>query len=409
MSEEYIEVPVEYDLRPAYFDHFRCLAGGCRFTCCKGWRVTFHKRDYQSLKRQSGSPELNANMKKALRRLKKDSLGEQFYGEFDVKDGHCPLQRGDGLCSLQLEKGHDALPEVCRVFPRKEGVTCSAFLERSLSPACEGVLELLWNLPDGVDFISDPLLKKERCFVKVESDFLHLRFQSIRAQCIDFLQNRRHPLHQRIALMGLALRELVDGETDIDRWLVRAQTLAKRPDIAEKLQLADREKALFMFLTNNIKVLTTVHEENDDFYMVLKEILDGLGIEHKEDSTVASLPTAPYRKAQKHFEEVFKGRDYFMENLMVTLFFLWSLPRVDSTETLWKEYVNFCSLYSFYRFMAVMSCREGACGDKDELFRLMVYASRKLLHNHFRKTDIQNELFQNDSATLAHMVILLNG
>lgn len=57
--------------------------------------------------------------------------------------------------------------------------------------------------------------------------------------------------------------------------------------------------------------------------------------------------------------------------------------------------------------MAVMSCREGAPGDCNELFRLLVFASRNLIHNNTHQIALRDELFQNDSATLAHMAILL--
>ena len=53
--------------------------------------------------------------------------------------------------------------------------------------------------------------------------------------------------------------------------------------------------------------------------------------------------------------------------------------------------------------------REGASGDKAELFRMVVCASRGLIHNTPEKARLRDELFQNDSATLAHMAILLGG
>jgi len=56
-----------------------------------------------------------------------------------------------------------------------------------------------------------------------------------------------------------------------------------------------------------------------------------------------------------------------------------------------------------------MSCQEGMPGDRDELFRHMVFASRSLLHNEPRRGHLRDELFQNGSATLAHMAILLSG
>ena len=62
-----------------------------------------------------------------------------------------------------------------------------------------------------------------------------------------------------------------------------------------------------------------------------------------------------------------------------------------------------------YHFMAVMSCREGVEDIKQELFRLTVFASRSLIHNGARQHQLRDEFFQNDSATLAHMAILLGG
>ena len=87
-----------------------------------------------------------------------------------MDSGVCPLLREDCLCGLQVEKGPEALPAVCQTFPRSKSYAASGYLERSLSPACEGVLELLWNLPDGVEFRSDPLPKKERGTLTVSGE-----------------------------------------------------------------------------------------------------------------------------------------------------------------------------------------------------------------------------------------------
>lgn len=408
MPDKKYSILINSDLRPTYYDDFHCLASECRFTCCKGWRVTFDKKDYLSLKRVEGSPELNANMEKTLRRLKKGSIAEQYYAEFDLDGGCCPLQREDGLCSLQLEKGPDALPRVCRIFPRGEGYVISGYFERGLSPACEGVLELLWNLPEGVGFVSDPLPEREHKKINFDNP-LYIRFQDVRARCIDILQDRRLPLPRRILLMGVALKELVDGESDIDRWLVRTHSLVENPEAVEQLGETDLSRTLPMFLSNNIRVLLSLLDVHSDFAHIREELLAGLGVVAPHGIEHATVPIEPYLSAQKRFEETFAAYDFFMENIMVALFFHMHLPIMDSREEMWKSYVNFCNLYSFYRFMAVMSCREGASGDKAELFRLMVCASRGLIHNHTRQDMLRDELFQHDSATLAHMAILLAG
>ncbi len=407
------QLPIHYDLRPAYYDRFQCLAGACRFSCCKGWNITFNKKDYLALKRQEGSDELTANLTQNVRRIRQGPNAGRFYGEFDMSGGTCPLLREDGLCSLQLEKGHGALPEVCRVFPRTQAYSDSGYLERRLTPACEAVLELLWDLPDGVDFVADPLPKsKTRTLIMGTSGPLRLRFQELRSACIDLLQDRRRPLAQRILLMGLALKELADGEEDVDGWLARTRTLADDPETAGRLQLPDSPQTLSMFLLNNVKLLLTTAVPGGDFAKVPEEVAAGLNMQLERlslDSANASVPSEPYLAARARFEENFQDRAYFMENLMVTLFFNFQTPNLGSREKLWKSYVDFCNLYSFCRFMAVASCREGAAGDKAELFRMMVCASRGLMHNTPQKAKLRDEFFQNHSATLAHMAILLCG
>ena len=399
-----VSIKINKDLRPAYYDDFHCLAADCRFSCCKAWRIAFDKKDYLSLKRQKGTEDLNNRLEHGLRRLRdKES---NYYGEFDMSGGDCPLLREDGLCALQIEKDHAALPQVCRAFPRAMAYL-PEYLERSLSLACEGVLELLWNLPDGVEFRSDPLPKKERGTLTVSGERpLVPFFQPIREWCIDILQDRRLPLPQRILLIGFALRELAEGEMDIPAWLTRARAL---PEAEELPGLPQEENALAMFLTSNLRTLNLLETTGADYAGIQSGVPRALGVTLRMDALQVTIPTAPYRAARQRYEEKFKDREYFMENLMVSLFFQLNLPNLKSGEELWKSYVNFCNLYAFYRFMAVASCREGGAGDKAELFRLIVFASRGMIHNGARQTALRDELFQNDSATLAHMAILLGG
>lgn len=401
---------VAEDLRPAYYDDFHCLAAGCRQSCCKEWRVSFDKKDYLALKRQTGSPELNKRMDHGLRRIrdKDNGLPADHYAEFVLQDGVCPLLREDCLCHLQVEKGPEALPMVCRTFPRSEHYSVSGYLERSLSPGCEGVLALLWDLPEGVEFRADPL-PKEKIKARVLRDPSPIleNFQAIRSTCIDLLQDRRRPLPERILLIGIALKELADGAEDVPSWPARTAALSEQLDTAPLLP--DSDKALALFLSDHMRTLVSTQRPAASLEEVRRSLLAGMGISVQPEENQATVPLGPYLEARKRYEERFGDRDYFMENLMVTLFFHLCLPNVQSQEELWKSYVNFCNLYSFFRFSAVMSCREGAPGDREELFRLLVHASRMLLHNGTHQARLRDELFQHDSATLAHMAILLGG
>lgn len=408
MADQQKTIRMDKDLRPAYYDEFHCLAADCRLSCCKGWTITFNKKDYLSLKREKGSPELNAMMEGAVRRIRKGPAAETFYGEFNMDSGVCPLLREDCLCQLQRENGHEALPHVCRSYPRAEAYMLSGYLERSLSPSCEGVLALMWNLPDGIEFRSDPLPKEERrTMVFSEEEPLSKWFSVVREWCVDLLQNRKYALPERIWLMGLGLKELADGETDVWHWLERASVLTRSADVSCVLPSGDRE--LVMFISDCIRTLLTLRTSDPDLRLVKDQLMEALKLDTHGGTGGFTFSPALYREARTAYEERYGNRDYFMENLMVSIFFHLRMPHMASGEALWKSYVNFCNLYAMYRFLAVLSCQKGSAGDRAELFRMLVFASRALIHNGTRRDQLRDELFQNDSATLPHMAILLCG
>lgn len=406
MSKNFRSVLCQKDLRPGYYDGFQCLMGGCRLNCCKGgWHINFGKKDYLTIKKQKGSPELNAGLDHCLQRIR-ENVDEQYrYGEFILQNGNCPLLR-DGKCGLQLEKGEKVLPFVCRTFPRIETPMPSGYLERTLTPACEGVLELLWNLPDGVDFVSDPLPREEWKIYTYEESASPLwgSFEEIRELCVDILQDRRRPLPERLLLLGMALKPLADGDPDVPAWLDRARALLESGSTGDTI----RDDMLPMFLVHNANTVLKVDSTDPFFLDTQKKIRAALGLP-EQNVNRGSIQPLPYLSARARFSKEFGQKDYFFENLMVTVFFHMRMPDLISPEALWKSYVNLCSLYAAYRFLAVMSCREGVEDCKRELFDLLVLASRALIHNRNRQNTFRDDLFRHDSATLAHMVILLAG
>lgn len=294
-----------------------------------------------------------------------------------------------------MEKGHEALPVVCRVFPRVNFYSYGC-LERSLSPACEGALELLWNLPEGVEFRSDPLEKSAMKTLTLTGD-LSLRpfYGPIQEWCVDTLQDRSAPLPQRILRMGLALRDLAEGEKDPAAWLSWAQALGEQKDLALP------EDALLMFLSSSCRTLLRLADRSGDFAGVVPELLQGLGVDLSNIHR-AVIPSGPYLAARERYQEGFRDREYFLENLMVAVFFHLHMPLLESQEALWKSYVNF-------RFLSVMSCREGVETPKEELFRLISKGSQAIVHNTERRERLRDEFFQNNSSDLAHLAMLLCG
>lgn len=391
------QIPIRTALMPLYYKDFHCIMGACQDNCCDdGWKIEFDKKDYLAIKRAPKSPEAEARMQAGMRRLR-EREHDGMYAEFRVtEEGRCAFHTPEGLCRLQLECGGETLPRVCRVFPRREACSPAA-LERSLSPACEGVLGLLWDLKEGVDFWEEPLKKEDQRMFTPASPAA-ARFADIRSLFIDALQERSLPMPQRMLLLGLLAQRLQGldwtEEGAFDGWLRWAEGAIHDPAAAEELRHVPRNRN--MFISNNINTL-----------------LRALTGERREEMTdrdgkdLFAVDAARYGGREARLEELLGHSEHFFENLTVSVAFHIGFPTLNTPEELWKSYVNLCNIYSAYRFAAV--CAMGREESRESLFHVLVQVSRALLHSGTRQSRLRDELFQNDSASLAHMGILVGG
>ena len=125
--------------KPIYFDRFRCLAGDCPDSCCKGWQVQV---DASSACRYRALPgKLGDDLRSVLR----EEDGEVY---LTIRDGRCPMWRQDGLCRIQAELGEKALCETCRQFPRLTH-DYGDFAERGLELSCPEAARWILEEPQG--------------------------------------------------------------------------------------------------------------------------------------------------------------------------------------------------------------------------------------------------------------------
>lgn len=415
MKKEVIKLPIRSALIPVFYQKFHCLAQDCRDTCCVDWKITFDKKDYLRLRRLDAPAGLRERLDKGVRRERKAVHSGVFYGKFDLdaNGGRCPFLEPDGLCAIQRACGHDALPRVCTSYPRKIGYSTAA-KEYALSPSCEGVLQQLWDLPDGVEFVEDPLPKADCRDVPIpQGENLLLGFAPLRGLFIDILQNRTMSLTERMLYLGIIIQRLQKADWegfDPDGWI--EQTVL--PSEADKVKgvAAKIEGNRDMYLMQNLKVLDAIpNGKKSEIYRTLK-IEQKVTLSLKEDGTAdqearrtTNVSRDAYADALAGFRTAFADREYFFENLMVASALYLDFPDLSSKEGLWKSYVSLCNLYSFFRFVSVAGCAEDP--SKEQLFHMIVMASRATLHNRDRFNGFQEELFQHSSTTLAHMAILL--
>ena len=92
----------------SYYREFACLASACPETCCRGWIIPLEPEDVERMKSQKGLLGLKLFY----------ATGGGLKQNFNSSSATCPFLNRKGLCSMQLSKGHDFLPEACREYPR---------------------------------------------------------------------------------------------------------------------------------------------------------------------------------------------------------------------------------------------------------------------------------------------------
>ena len=119
---------------PAVYPRFRCSAGACRHTCCRGWEIDIDDETRAFYHTVGG--ELGEKLRQSI-------LDGAEGASFRLTaDECCPFLLDSGLCQLILALGEDALCQICTDHPRFR----SFFSDRTevgLGLCCEAAAELI--------------------------------------------------------------------------------------------------------------------------------------------------------------------------------------------------------------------------------------------------------------------------
>lgn len=132
---------------PSFFPQFRCIAGDCPDTCCRGWDVELDEESYYSYLVVKGP------FGERLRGSMAEEDGCHFFPLTDA--GRCPFLNARNLCDLYLELGPEHLCRTCREYPRSfAGAGSCEQVDLSLS--CPEVGRLFFDPETDVSFVTDP-------------------------------------------------------------------------------------------------------------------------------------------------------------------------------------------------------------------------------------------------------------
>ena len=164
------------EIRPDYYDDFKCIAGECKHNCCIGWEIDIDDVTLKKYKKISGS--LGEKLQKNISPL---PTAHFVLG----KSERCPFLNQDNLCELIICGGEDMLCDICKEHPRFYNDTFG-ITEKGIGISCEAAAKIILSKQSKFCLISDGELPNNDFFAK-------------RSEIFNILQERTKPLTERIS------------------------------------------------------------------------------------------------------------------------------------------------------------------------------------------------------------------
>ena len=182
---------------PSYYKKFSCIADACPDTCCAGWQIVIDPKSlarYHKVKGRFGNRIRNSvNWK------------EETFLQYEKK--RCAFLNEENLCDMHIEAGPEMMCATCRKYPRHIEEFENE-REITLSMSCPAVAKIILEKQEPVTMrtAEDDRQEEEAGF----DFFLYSALQDTRKVMLNMLQNRKYPVHLRMAEV-LALAHDVQG------------------------------------------------------------------------------------------------------------------------------------------------------------------------------------------------------
>lgn len=123
------------NVKPDFYDDFKCIADKCNDSCCIGWEIDL---DAQAIEKYKKMNSLLGEEIRSCITVSED--GSQCFSLAEKEK--CPFLDRDNLCRLIKEQGEDILCDICKEHPRFYNELFGV-CECGLGLCCEEVCRLL--------------------------------------------------------------------------------------------------------------------------------------------------------------------------------------------------------------------------------------------------------------------------
>jgi lysine-N-methylase len=341
-----------------------------------------------------------------------------FYAKVRLTvDASCPFLDAERLCGIQKRLGEEYLSETCTSYPRVRNVV-NGLLEESMTMACPEAARLALLDPDAMEFdqIARPPLHITKLNAVDASSLpptkLGHYFWELRIFSIQVLQHRGYSAGDRVLLLGLflrALQELVDQGTVVEtRQLIASYTAniergAYREHLAELRSQSSVPVALLRQIEDRGLLSGSIAPR---YLECLLEYSAGIG--HRDEATIEDVARTYAEACEKYYEPFMKTHEYILENLLVNFVFRGLFPFSGSNQP-FNNYVLLAVYYSLIRtFLIGMAGFHKERFSTEHVLKLIQSFAKTIEHNPTYLSRLHTALMANESASMAHMTVLIN-
>lgn len=319
-------------LAPDYYTSFKCKAGNCRSTCCRGWGITISMSEYFKLLGLPCRKNLRIKLDEAFH-IADHPDAERYAIIAPNWEGDCRLRAQDGLCQLHREQGEEALPAICRLYPRRIiGGACA------LSGSCEAVIETLLAREAPISFVQIEEQRAPEAPHVPRNAGMTLYDRQLRMLAIRVLQNRRQHISARMMRLGriiTALHKYVQAQNWDGMGAKIASFSADISDeIAQAAYGADVTDATY-------RVAQLFSENSESLSPYWKAGTD-------------NLSRADYPEMRRAFEEKYPDWERYFEHITVNHLFFSRFPYTDIHDDLLDEYAALCAAHCVVMYLSTI-------------------------------------------------------
>lgn len=313
---------------PDYYRQFQCKGGECRDSCCVGWTVTIPVRDYFRIHGLEVDKQLRDRIDRAFRVLP-NPTPDRYAELVHTYDNDCPIHLKNGACQLHAKKGEEALPTICRLYPR--GIRMDYAWEASTANSCEKTLELLMLSPDPLTFetikMTVPLPQDQVVPIETQEEY-----HRIRNHVWMLFQNRSMPLFQRVFRVYQWVSSLDEKNSFVEDDEFLSNTETKNVDLFFEI--------MPVFLRESMG-------RNPGLVPLGTAILDQL----------EEFCANDYLEMKEHLAEVVGDSDIWFEKFLMNNLFFRQFPFQEKNATFTEEALSLVGTYLLMRLIALVGMK----------------------------------------------------